>query len=148
MPDAGAEATGRGAISFETAFRLAIAPSPADFDELGHVNNAVYLKWAQHIAVAHWSAVASEALKQKYLWVVLRHEIDYRDPILPGDAVEARTWLGAAAGPRFDRFIDIRKPGAPRASAGVRSTWVMLDAATRRPRRVGEEVLAAFGVPG
>lgn len=137
---------GRGAVSFETAFRLSLHPTPSDFDELGHVNNAVYLKWAQHIAVAHWGCVASLALKQSFLWVVLRHEIDYRDPILPGDGVEARTWLGQATGPRFDRYIDIRKPGTVRASASVKSTWVMLDAATRKPRRVGAEILAAFAV--
>ena len=140
--------SGLGAVSFETAFRMLIEPAPADFDELGHVNNAVYLRWAQHIAVAHWAAVAPQALKETYLWVVLRHEIDYRDPILPGDAVEARTWLGEAAGPRYDRFVDVRKPGAARASASVKSTWCMLDAATRKPRRVGAEIFKAFEVPG
>lgn len=137
---------GLGALSFDTAFRMAIAPMPADFDELGHVNNAVYLKWAQHVAVAHWGAVAPPALKTKYLWVVLRHEIDYRDPILPGDAVEARTWLGEAAGPRYDRYVDLRRPGAQRAAASVRSTWCMLDAETRKPRRVGAEIFEAFGL--
>ncbi|MBM3926849.1 MAG: acyl-CoA thioesterase, partial [Sphingomonadales bacterium] len=27
-------------------------------DELGHVNNAVWVRWIQDIAVAHWAAVA------------------------------------------------------------------------------------------
>lgn len=144
----GHNGSGLGAVSFETAFLLPIEPQARDFDELGHVNNAVYLKWAQNIAVAHWGAVAPMDLKQKYIWIVLRHEIDYRDPVLPGDPVEARTWLGEAAGPRYDRFVDIRKPGAARASASVKSTWVMLDAETRRPKRVGADVFAAFGVSG
>jgi acyl-CoA thioester hydrolase len=135
----------RGAQPPLSAFRLAFSPSPGDFDELGHVNNAVYLRWAQEVAVAHWRASASDDLKRRWLWVVLRHEIDYRDPILPGDAVEGRTWLGAADGARFDRFVDIRKPGALRPSAAVRSTWVMIDAQTRKPRRIGADVFAAFG---
>lgn len=142
------EQSGLGAVSPDSAFRMAIEPAPADFDELGHVNNAVYLRWAQQIAVAHWALVAPMAMKQRFLWVVLRHEIDYRDPILPGDPVEARTWLGRASGPRFDRFVDIRKPGAARPAASVRSTWCLLDAETRRPRRVGAEILEAFRVPG
>lgn len=137
-----------GAVSYATAFSQPVDPRPADFDELGHVNNAVYLRWAQEIAVRHWSLIASDAMKQRWLWVVLRHEIDYRDPILPGEAVIARTWLGPADGPRFDRFVDIRKPDAARASASVRSTWVLIDAATRKPKRVGADILAAFGVPG
>ncbi len=134
----------RGAYSPETAFRLVFSPCADDFDELGHVNNAVYLRWAQEIAVAHWRAAASEDLKRRWLWVVRRHEIDYRDPILPGDSVEGRTWLGMANGARFDRFVDIRKPSAARPSAVVKSTWVMIDAQTRKPKRVGADVLAAF----
>lgn len=138
--------TVKGARSFDTAFSVWIEPAPQDFDELSHVNNAVYLRWAQEIAVQHWRAAAGEDLRRCWLWVVLRHEIDYRDPILPGDRVEARTWLGKADGARFDRFVDLRRPGAPRAAAAVRSTWVMIDAVTRKPRRVSEAVLSAFGV--
>jgi acyl-CoA thioester hydrolase len=136
-----------GPNSFDAAFLRAFEPRPDDFDELGHVNNAVYLRWAQDIATLHWRSAASAALQRRWLWVVLRHEIDYRDPILPGDRVEARTWLGAADGARYDRFVDLRKPGAARASAAVKSTWVMIDAATRKPKRVGPEIFEAFGVP-
>lgn len=141
-------AAGLGAVSFDTAFSQAVETAPSDFDELGHVNNAVYLRWAQHVAVRHWAEVAPPAMRERYLWVVLRHEIDYRDPILPGDAVASRTWLGKAAGPRFERYVDIRKPGAARAAASVLSTWCLLDAETRRPRRVGADILEAFQVPG
>jgi acyl-CoA thioester hydrolase len=137
---------GLGCVSFETAFSHAVEPRASDFDELGHVNNAVYLRWAQEIAIRHWGLIAGEALIRKYLWVVLRHEVDYRDPVLPGDEVLARTWLGQADGPRFDRFIDIRKPDASRASASVRTVWCMLDAQTRKPRRVGAEIFEAFGI--
>lgn len=125
---------------------MALDAHSGDFDELGHVNNAVYLKWAQEIATKHWRLVASPLMQASWLWVVLRHEVDYRDPILPGDDVAARTWLGTAEGPRFDRYVDIRKPGAARASASVKSTWVLIDAVTRRPKRVGAEILQAFGV--
>ena len=30
-------------------------------DELGHVNNAVWVQWIQELAVAHWNAVADPA---------------------------------------------------------------------------------------
>jgi acyl-CoA thioester hydrolase len=138
----------RGARSFETAALQTRRPEPGDIDELGHVNNAVYLVWAQQIAVAHWATLAGEALIRRHLWVVLRHEIDYREPILPGDGVEVRTWLGRARGARFARHIDIRKEGASRFSANVLSDWCLLDAATRKPMRVTAEILEAFGVDG
>ena len=33
--------------------------SPEDIDELGHVNNAVWVRWIQDMATAHWSATAA-----------------------------------------------------------------------------------------
>ncbi|MEX6634201.1 acyl-CoA thioesterase [Hyphococcus lacteus] len=120
----------------------------SDIDELGHVNNAVYLVWAQDIAVAHWSTVTEVALRDQMVWVALRHEIDYREQVLAGEAVEIRTWLGRAAGPRFQRHVDIRKPGNSRFSAKVLTDWCLIDAKTRKPRRVGPKILSLFGVPG
>ena len=40
------------------SFSINVTAAAADIDELGHVNNAVYLKWIQDVATAHWSAVA------------------------------------------------------------------------------------------
>ncbi|MFZ1478776.1 MAG: acyl-CoA thioesterase, partial [Sphingorhabdus sp.] len=40
-------------------FTLQFTPTPADIDELGHVNNAVWVRWIQDMATAHWSATAS-----------------------------------------------------------------------------------------
>lgn len=135
-----------GAQSFETAAMITRAATDADIDELGHVNNAVYLLWAQDISVAHWRCVADDALLEKYVWVALRHEIDYRDQVLAGESVEVRTWLGRASGPRFERHVDIRKPGAERFSAKVLTDWCLIDSKTRKPKRVGVEIFEPFGL--
>ncbi|MEM6625838.1 MAG: thioesterase family protein [Pseudomonadota bacterium] len=140
--------TGRGAVDFDAAFVMSVAPDASDFDELGHVNNVVYLRWVQDAATTHWRTVAPTDMQDAWVWVALRHEIDYRDPIVPGEGAEVRTWLGVASGPRFDRFVDIRKPGAKRFSARSRTVWCMVDAATRKPSRVTQDVLAAFDVTG
>ncbi len=137
-----------GAASFETAALMTRQASECDIDELGHVNNAVYLIWAQDIAVAHWRTVGTKELRDQYVWVALRHEIDYRDQVLAGETVEIRTWLGRAAGPRFARHVDIRKPGAARFSAKVLTDWCLIDAKTRKPKRVGPEIFAPFGIKG
>ena len=135
-----------GARSFETAAMMTRIANAADIDELGHVNNAVYLVWAQDVAVAHWTRMADEALRRKYVWVALRHEIDYRDEVLAGETVEVRTWLGAAKGARYERHVDIRKPGADRPAAKVLTVWCLIDAETRKPRRVGDEIFEPFGL--
>lgn len=118
---------------------------PADIDELGHVNNVVYLRWAQEIAIAHWQSLASAEMLAKYVWVVARHEIDYRTPLMLGDLAEARTWVAPAAkGALWLRNVAIAKVGATQPCAEVVSSWCLLDAATRRVKRVPAEIVARF----
>src|SRR5437868_7223993 len=94
------------AMTNRPPFELAFTATPEHIDELGHVNNAVWVQWIQQIAVAHWDAVADAAHKEAYYWVVVRHEIDYLRAAHQGDTVTARTWVGEAPqGARFDRFV-------------------------------------------
>jgi acyl-CoA thioesterase FadM len=60
-----------------TPFEMKITATDADIDELGHVNNAAWVRWIQDMATAHWSAVADPTHVDAYVWVVIRHEIDY-----------------------------------------------------------------------
>jgi len=125
-------------------FEQRITATGADIDELGHVNNAVWVKWIQDVAVAHWHAVADPAHHDAYVWVVVRHEIDYLRAVLPGESVVARTWVGEAPkGARFDRHMEfVGDDGKPRVRA--RTQWAILDRATGRPLRVPAEVIAPF----
>ena len=121
-----------------------ITATDADIDELGHVNNAVWVRWIQDIAVAHWQAVAPPEHRDAYVWVVTRHEIDYLRAVLPGETVTGRTWVGEAPkGARFDRHVEFTgADGKVRVRA--RTTWAILDKATGRPLRVPAEVAAPF----
>lgn len=117
----------------------------ADIDELGHVNNIVYLRYAQDIATTHWRARASAEMVDAFVWVVLRHEADYRAPLLLGDEVEVRTWVDdAPRGAAWARFVEIYKTGAAKPAAQIKSNWAMLDATTRRLRRVLPDLAARF----
>jgi acyl-CoA thioester hydrolase len=126
-------------------FTLPLTIAAADIDELGHVNNIVYLRWAQELAIAHWRARASAEMIAANVWVVLRHEVDYRSALLPGDQVEARTWVDdAPRGASWPRFVQIAKLGAPRPAAEIKSNWCLLDAGTRRVKRVPAEMTRLF----
>src|SRR5213080_1251078 len=88
-------------------FEMTLTARPEHIDELGHVNNAVWVQWIQTVAVAHWESVADDAHKHAYFWVVVRHEIDYLRAAHEGDTVTARTWVGEAPkGARFDRHME------------------------------------------
>ncbi len=125
-------------------FRLTFDPTAADIDANGHVNNVVYLRWAQDLGVAHWQSLAPVDAQATYAWVALRHEIDYRGELKLGESAQGRTWVAATAqGPRFDRFTRIDHPDG-QMCAQVVTTWVFIEQASRRPRRVPDWVTAVF----
>ena len=125
-------------------FARQIVATPADIDELGHVNNAVWVQWIQEVAVAHWDAVADPAHHEAYYWVIVRHEIDYLRPAFAGDTITATTWVGdAPKGARFDRHMEFTgEDGKVRVRA--RTFWAIIDKAAGRPIRVPPEVVAPF----
>lgn len=129
------------------SFELAIEVEPGDIDEMGHVNNVVYLRWVQDVAVAHWSAAAPAAVQETLRWVVLRHEIDYKRAARLGDGIVARTWVGSASRLRFERHTELLRASDRGLLATARTVWCPIDARTGRPVEVGEDVRARFSVP-
>jgi acyl-CoA thioester hydrolase len=131
----------------QAAFELALEIQPADIDQLGHVNNVVYLRWVQEAAVAHWNALAPGADRDRLRWIVLRHEIDYKQAAHLGEAIVARTWVGAASRLRFERHTELR--AADRALlAKALTIWCPIDVQTGRPAVVSADLRALFSVPG
>ena len=127
-------------------FEINIAVEPADIDPLGHVNNVVYLRWVQDAAIAHWRAAASAEDQKKLLWVVVRHEIDYKRPAFLDDEILARTWVGTATQRAFDRHTELLRRKDMRVLAQVRTVWCPIDAKTGKPTDVSDEVRARFSV--
>ncbi len=125
---------------FEHALRVA----PADIDQLGHVNNVVYLRYAQDAAVAHWYSVVDGDHRDSMVWVVRRHEIDYLKPAFAADELVARTWVGEPAGATLERFVEIRRSRDGELLARVRTVWVALDGRTLRPRRISDRLRELF----
>jgi acyl-CoA thioester hydrolase len=132
------------AMSDKPTFERTLTAAPEHIDELGHVNNAVWVQWIQQVAVAHWERVASQAHKDAYFWVVVRHEIDYLRAAHEGDCITARTWVGdAPQGARFERFVEFSgADGKIRVRA--RTQWAIIDKSLGRPIRVPADVVAPF----
>jgi acyl-CoA thioester hydrolase len=128
-------------------FELTIPVRPEDIDELGHVNNVVYLRWVQDLAVAHWRAAATAEQQERLVWVAVRHEIDYKRPAMPGDVLLGRTWVGVAEGRNFERHTEIVRPSDGRLLAQARTLWCPISRATGKPTKVDDGVRARFSVP-
>ena len=128
-------------------FEVPIEVGPEDIDELGHVNNVVYLRWVQEAATAHWRARADEEDQRSVLWVVRRHEIDYLRPAFADTEVLARTWVGPTEGTAFERHTELLRPRDGKVLARARTLWIPVDAETLRPTKVSEGVRERFSTP-
>ncbi len=128
-------------------FELAFQVEGSDIDVLGHVNNVVYLRWVQDVAVAHWRATATPEQQARVTWVVVRHEIDYKHAARSGDAIIARTWVGIATAQTFERHTEILRAQDRRLLARARTWWCPIDMRTGRPVRVGPDIRERFSVP-
>jgi len=129
------------------AFELRLAVQPADIDQIGHVSNITYVRWVQEAAEAHWKATAPATDQASLLWVVVRHEIDYKKPAFLGDAIIARTWVGSATRIRFERFTEVLRASDRGVLAQARTVWCPIDAQTGRPVSVSPAVRACFSMP-
>ena len=127
-----------------TRHAMTFTARPEHIDELGHVNNTVWLEWVQAIATAHWQAVAAPAHQAAYVWVVTHHEIDYRGNIAAGESVSAETFIpDPPRGAQFDRCV-VFCNNRGKAIVSARSTWALLDRANGRLCRVRPDIAAPF----
>jgi len=126
-------------------FRHPIAIAPEDIDHMGHVNNAVYLKWVQEAVIDYWSSVAPPGAVAGHLWVALKHEITYLRPTFLQDNVVAEVIAEKVEGARAF-FRTVLRRGDEKLSE-IQSCWCCLDAATKRPARLAREVIGRFLPP-
>ena len=66
---------------------------------------------------------------------------------LPGETATGYTWVGELKGPRFERYIRIDGPDGEMC-AQVRTDWVLIDIAAKRPARVLPWMIERFTPKG
>lgn len=125
-------------------FRQTFTAQSEHIDVMGHVNNAVWVEWIQDMATTHWEAVAAPEHARDFIWLVVRHEIDYRGNISAGESVTGETWIpGKPQGAKSMRRVDFRD-GNGKVIVSAATTWAMLHRETGRLARVRPEVIAPF----
>lgn len=125
-------------------FEQPIIITQNDIDENSHVNNISYLKWVQDVAIAHWNFVATDQMKAQLLWVVSRHEIDYLKSAYLDSTLMAKTWIVEPNGARSDRYVNICDDESDSIIAKIKTTWYLLDAQSKKPKRIDPEITKVF----
>ena len=120
---------------FETTYTVIAS----DIDELNHVNNVVYLSWIQNIANLHWTQLKQDQDTSAYVWVVIRHEIDYIGQALLGDSIVAKTLVGETGGIRSIRHVEFYKNN--KLIVKAQTTFCLVNSKSFKPTRITDQIL-------
>lgn len=115
-----------------------------ELDSRGHVNNAVYLNWAEELATAHAEAAGygqEWSARQGGGWVIRRTEIVYHRPAVYGDEVELTVKVELVKGARGVRRTTIRRVADGELLADVLTEWVWVRLSDGRPMPAPRELV-------
>ena len=126
------------------AHEMLIEILPLDIDQPGHVNNVIYLRWVQAVATEHWHLIATKEQIANLLWVVKKHEIEYKRPAFESDRVIARTWIGEMSHRVFERHTELLRESDRRLLAKATTLWTPVDLHTKKAVRVDPALYAYF----
>ena len=100
-----------------------------DLDAMGHVNNAVYLTYAQEARFA-WSGILE--------MVVARAEVDFIAPIYDGDTfLDIELWVSAIGNSSFTMTYELKMKGE--VVARVKTVQVTVDMSTKKSSPISDE---------
>ena len=120
---------------FETKYTV----KSSHIDELNHVNNVVYLQWIQDIANLHWTQLKKGGDTTAYVWVVIRHEIDYVGQALLGDSIVAKTWVRKTGPTRSTRHVEFYKNY--KLIVKAQTMFCLVNSKSFKPTRITDQIL-------
>lgn len=127
--------------TFSQTFRV----SASDIDHMGHVNNVAYVKWVQDVALAHWKAEATAEMQERYAWIIVWHELEYKKQAFENEEINATTWVGNWTHVTCDRYVEIKR--GDDVLLNSKAVWCIVDLSTNRPCKIPKELKERFTEP-
>jgi len=128
-----------------------VAAQPGDIDDFGHVNNAVYLKWADETGWAHWEADGYTRQQCRDLdrgMAIMRTEADYLGHVRVGEAVICAVWIAVSDGKlRAERWYQFRKAQTGETVFRAVTKLVSFQLSTGRPARMTDAFSTHYAKP-
>jgi acyl-CoA thioester hydrolase len=122
-----------------------------ELDANGHVNNSVYVAYAEEVANQHADAIGfGRAWTREHAgtWVARRHAITYFLAAAYGDDLELTTEVAEMRGARAIRNTTIRRVSDRNVLVQMQTEWVWVRLSDGRPSRIPAVAVAAFGGRG
>ncbi|MDT8428304.1 MAG: thioesterase family protein [Pseudomonadales bacterium] len=128
---------------------LTMTVTAKDIDELGHANNASYVRWLERCAWQHSQSLGLGLDDYRALdraMVVLRHEIDYLAAAYLHDELCVATWIvHSDQRLRLTRHFQIVRVSDQQTLLRAKSTFVCIELSTGKPRRMPPAFSSAYG---
>ncbi|TBW28471.1 thioesterase family protein [Gramella sp. KN1008] len=113
-------------------------------DKQKHVNNVQYVQWVQEVAEEHWEKRATPQQVEQYIWVVVRHEINYKKEAFLGDNISLQTYIGETTHVTSVRHVIIKNSDNDKLLAEAKTTWCLLDRETKKPVKIPQDLKRIF----
>ncbi len=125
-------------------FEQTITVTQNDLDELNHVNNVRYVQWINDVSKAHWYNKATPDMLKSYVWVVLKHHIDYKNAAFFNDMIKLKTYVILTKGVKSIRVVEMYNENTNKLLVKSETNFCLLTKATLKPTRIPEEISNLF----
>ncbi len=113
-------------------------------DAYGHLNNVVYLRYAQESAWGHSSAAGFDPSyyeDHQTVWLARDTEIEYRQPVSHRQSIEVMTYVRGYRRSWARRQYEFRVEGSGDLVASAHTDWIYFDRARGSPTSIPQELI-------
>ncbi len=128
-------------------FEAPVIVKPEHIDALQHVNNIVYLQWAEYVAwqhSVHLGIGVPEFQHYDAAMVARKHELNYLMACFEGEHILLRTWLAQCDGLSLYRHYQFVRQSDQKVVFEGETRWVCIRLSTGRPMRMPEFFKQAY----
>ncbi len=129
------------------SYQLQVIVTQQHIDALGHVNNVVYLQWAEQIAWQHSVQLGigmPEFEQLNAAMVARKHELSYLAACFDNDEILLKTWLSKCDGLSLFRHYQFIRRSDEKVVFEGETRWVCIQLSTGRPIRMPEAFKKAY----
>ncbi|MGY5850237.1 acyl-CoA thioesterase [Salegentibacter sp. F14] len=125
-------------------FEQKIKVEQSHLDQQQHVNNVQFVQWVQDVAKAHWESRAPQEFQQQYFWVVIRHEIDYKQQAFLNEEILLQTYVAETSHVKSIRQVIIKNSKTGKVLVEAKTTWALMDRNSGKPAKIAEALKKIF----
>lgn len=116
-----------------------------DLDALAHVNNAVYLTYFEISRMHYWKALFGDGAFERYSFVVVRAECNYRSPAHIGEMLKVFTKVSELKNSSFTFQYEVVEAQTGRLVADGSTVQACFDPAAKRAIAIPSELRRRIG---